>query len=144
MNEVYIEPTTGTPFLITTVLFDSLIPFLTKESMLHVSEGTQDGNNCYLGYNTDLKRSVSCHAAYCGENIVAYAMVLKNDPKHLVRLYTTPGFRCLGLGTAFMFGLDIQSLGCLRENRAALALYKRLGFEPVDESSVVMTLKRTR
>ena len=144
MNEVYIEPTTGTPFLITAVLFDSLIPFLTKESMLHVSEGTQDGNNCYLGYNSDLRRSVNCYAAYCGTDIVAYAMVLKNDPKHLVRLYTTPGFRCLGLGTAFMFGLDIQSLGCLRENRAALALYKRLGFEPVDESSVVMTLKRTK
>ena len=144
MNEVYIEPTTGTPFLITAVLFDSLIPFLTKECMLHVSEGTQDGNNCYLGYNSDLKRSVNCHAAYYGEDIVAYAMVLKNDPKHLVRLYTTPGFRRLGLARVFLFGLDIQSLGCLRENRAALALYKRLGFEPVDESSVVMTLKRTK
>lgn len=144
MNEVYIEPTTGTPFLITAVLFDSLIPFLTKESMLHVSEGTQDGNNCYLGYNIDLKRSVNCHAAYCGEDIVAYAMVLKKNPTHLVRLYTTPVFRCLGLGRAFMFGLDIQSLGCLRENRSALALYKRLGYEPLDESSVVMTLRKTK
>lgn len=144
MNEVYIEPTTGTPFLITAVLFDSLVPFLTKESMLHVSEGTQDGNNCYLGYNSDLKRSVNCHAAYYGEDIVAYAMVLKRDPTHLVRLYTTPGFRRLGLARVFLFGLDIQSLGCLKENRSALTLYKRLGFEPVDESSVVMTLKRRK
>ena len=97
-----------------------------------------------IGYNSDLRRSVDCYAAYCDADIVAYAMVLKKNPTHLVRLYITPGFRCLGLGTAFIFGLDIQSLGCLRENRAALALYKRLGFEPVDESSVVMTLKRTR
>lgn len=140
----YIEPTTGTPFQILPINFDDLVPFLTKESMFHISEGTQDGNSCYLVYDQHLRRDVKCHAAYYGEEIVAFAMVSKKDPRHLTRLYTTPGFRRLGLGTAFMFGLDISSLGCLKENHEALALYKRLGFEPLDESSIVMTLRKTK
>lgn len=143
MIHKHIDPVTGTPFVLSSIDFYDLIPFLHSQSFFHIAEGTQDGNNCYLNYNTDLITSVDCFALYDGETIIAYAMVLKQRPKHLARLYTSPGYRQMGLGAMIVETLGIVSLGCLRTNNRGLELYKRLGFVSNDNDSVVQTLTRS-
>lgn len=77
-----------------------------------------------------------------GKDILGFALTAKDRPDHLNTLYVKESERRLGIAKQLVNQLKIESLGCISENKTALAFYTSLGFDTVCHGQYLDILQR--
>lgn len=143
MNEItYTHSPSGNVFLLKQITEAELLEFFTSESLLHIKNGTQKHNSMYLNVADNTFSLTELTAVYHDDKIVAFCIIPKYDKTILMRIYTSPEYRQMGIASFLINHNKVTRLSCLKENDTALQMYTKLGFICTREHTWVVDFER--
>lgn len=143
MNDTtYTHESSGTVFILKSITEEQLLDFFTTESAYHIAQGTQEDNAMYLNVIDNTFTLTELTGVYHEDVMVAFCIVPKYDKTVLMRIYTTPQYRCMGIASFLIEHKQSLNLSCLKDNVPAMTLYRKLGFNTVREHTWIVELRR--
>jgi GNAT superfamily N-acetyltransferase len=140
---LYHNPVEGLVFEVLEITdIDELKKYFTKEVKKHIHAMTQPGNTMYLEYVEEELALISVYGIYDQDILAGFCLIPKYAPEVLMRIYTSPEYRGMGLATFLINYFEIESLSCLLDNYDGHRLYKSLGFEIRDKTPFLVNYIR--